>query len=63
MEPLLGSSSKRVLQDSSDEKVEGGADGEKGSHAKRSKHDGDDDMDIVWNDIYALANESKYLRK
>ena len=52
-DPITSSSSKRVLEGSSDGKVESGA-------GKKRKSDGDgdkNDMDDAWNCIYALANE------
>jgi hypothetical protein len=52
-DPITISSSKRVLEGSSDGKVDSGA-------GKKRKSDGDgdkNDMDDVWNGIYALANE------
>ena len=62
--PLVGLSGERVLQGSSDKTVEGGVGAEGGSHAKKRKFDGDDDnMDAVWDSIYAIVNESKCLGK
>lgn len=62
--PLVGLSGELVLQCSSDKIVEGGVGAEGGSHAKKRKFDGDDDnMDAVWDCIYAIVDESQRLSK
>ena len=63
-DPIVGLSGERVLQSSLDKKVEGGVGAEGGSHAKKRKFDGDDDnIDAVWDSIYAIVDESKRLGK